>query len=89
MSIVAVAVLPAKSSAVTVTVWTPVVSGRAALQFWSPFAVPDQPVFESDHVMYLIPMLSEAVPPRSTFSDAEYVDADVGDVMLIVGGVVS
>src|SRR2546429_8762078 len=87
---VAVAVLPAASCAVTVSTFVP--SWRAiplAVQLVVPLAVPLPPRLLA-HVTWVTPTLSDAVPPSVRGELLVlYVDAVVGAVMAMVGGVVS
>ena len=86
----AVAVLPAASCAVTVSTFVP--SWRAiplAVQLVVPLAVPLPPRLLA-HVTWVTPTLSDAVPPNIRGElPVLYVDAEVGEVMAMMGGVVS
>src|SRR5436853_2854172 len=86
----AVAVLPAASCAVTVSTFVP--SWRTiplAVQLVVPLAVPLPPRLLA-HVTWVTPTLSDAVPPSVRGELLVlYVDAVVGAVMAMVGGVVS
>ncbi|PYN75950.1 MAG: hypothetical protein DMD96_26445 [Candidatus Rokuibacteriota bacterium] len=82
--------LPAASRAVTVSTFEPGCSTiPLAVQFVVPVAVPLPPRL-FDHVTWVTPMLSDAVPPIvSGVALALKVPADAGDVMATVGATVS
>jgi hypothetical protein len=86
----AVLVLPAASRAVTVRPFVPVWSAMPlAVQVVVPVAVPLPPRLFA-HVTCVTPTLSDAVPPSVTLElPVAYVEADVGVVIVIVGGRVS
>ena len=89
--IVSVAVLPAPSVAFTVMTLLPLDNAMLEIdQAVVPLAVPLPPL-SLLHVILLTPLvLSEAVPPRLiVLLVVEYVEFDVGLVMVIAGAVVS
>jgi hypothetical protein len=80
---------PAASRARTTTTLSPTASATPVIvQLVVPLAVPEPPVAWFVHVTTVTPMLSEAVPPRSTVAvGLVYVGDDVGELIVQVGDV--
>ena len=71
-----------------VTTFEPTSSGIAADQLFVPLAVPEPPVFV-DHVTFVAPKLSLAVPLKAMVVADVDTDVPPGDKTVNVGGVVS
>ena len=88
--IVSVPLLPAASNAWIVIALPPTTNGTDALHDVVPVTRPHVLDAGLDHVILLMPTLSEAMPPSASGEDGVQYEADVvGDVIVTEGGVVS